>query len=76
VRVHEFRKHEQAELFVLLDLGVAEFDEHLGAFFDDRAGQDRLDARLEFLLDVFDDQDAAVLQARAQFVFELFVVER
>ena len=75
VRVHEFGQHQHAEVLVLLDVGVAEFELHFGALLDDRARKHRLDARLELLLHVFYDEDAAVLQARAQFVFELFVVE-
>lgn len=75
MRVHELGKHEQPEVFVVLDFRVAEFDEHFGCLLDDRAGKHWFDTWFQFFLYVFDDQDTAACKTRAQFVFELFVVE-
>lgn len=73
--IHEFGQHQKPEVLVILNLGVSKLNVHLGALPDDSACENRLDARLEFLLDIFDNQDTAVLQARAQLVFELLVSE-
>jgi hypothetical protein len=46
VGIHKFRQHQHAEVLVLLNFGVSEFDVHLRTLFDDRANKHRLDARL------------------------------
>lgn len=55
MRVHELGKHEQPEVFVVLDFRVAEFDEHFGCLLDDRAGKHWFDTWFQFFLYVFDD---------------------
>ena len=63
--VGHFGGDEEAEVEVISDVGVTEFEEVLCALFGDLFAEDRFEGRVEFFFDVF--EKAGVTEADAIF---------